>query len=439
MTGVLHGVPLSSKVVTALRAAGRRAAPHPVGTRDLLVELMRTDTTGDWSRITLRTGDPDRIARTPVADPALGGSAAWESVPLNDSCATALEVAHELAVRYELSPIPVGVVALGLVADESSAAAQALNAGLARADLLDLLQSEVLGLTLGGLDSLLPVSVTRSRRPAAAPEPVSAQEYSPLVPVSAPGPVSPVSNAPGGGRSPRDRRQQYFWMAVGAVLLCTVGYAMVSEVVGSSGSAPAVTADAGHQGDRDVVVGVAAPGTGNLGAYPEPGTILPGKQWPDGCTLIDDREIRAILPEAGEIRRYPTALTIIGLGIPVDNQVPAAGCDMYFELPTISADIGVTMLGIADPALITRFYADDRAGTTERREIATDIGNSWGPEACYTWRISSQTTADDHLACRHGRFYFEVEVKVFTEYHSGREQTTEVMRQVVRTVLAKMD
>lgn len=435
MTAVLHNVPLSSPVVTALHAAGRRAAPRPVSTRDLLVELIRTDTTGAWSRITLRTGGPDRLARKPVVDPALGSSAVWEQVALNDSCAAALEVAHRLAAHYELMPVPVGVVALGLVADESSAAAQALNAGPARAEILDLLQSEVLGLTLSGLDTLLPLLVAQTQRPAVG-EPAFPQRN----PASAPAgsrPWEAVRNAPGAGGSRRDKRRQYFWIAVGLVLFCAVGYGMVSEVVRSSDPAPAVTAESGPS--ADVVVGVAAPNPEGLGAYPEPGTILPGKQWPDGCRLIDDRELRAILPEAGEIRRYPRELIIVGLGVPVDNRVPAAGCDMYFELPTISADITVTIVGIADPVVITREYEGDRSGAAERRETATDVGDSWGPQACYTWRIPAQTTADDNLVCRHGRFHFEVGVKVFTEYSGGQEKTTEVMQQVARTLVAKMD
>lgn len=434
MTAVLRNVPLSSPVVTALHAAGRRAAPRPVSTRDLLVELIRTDTTGAWSRITLRTGGPDRIARKPVADPALGSSAVWERVTLNDSCAIALEVAHGLAARYGLMPVPVGVVALGLVADESSAAARALNAGPARAEILDLLQSEVLGLTLGGLDTLLPLLVARSQR-AMVGKPAVPQQNS--TPATAPRPWVAVRNAAGAGGSLRDKRRQHFWIAVGLVLFCAVGYGMVSEVVRSSDPAPAVTAESGPS--ADVVVGVAAPNPEGLGAYPEPGTILPGKQWPDGCRLIDDHELRAILPEAGEIRRYPRELIIVGLGVPVDNRVPAAGCDMYFELPTISADITVTIVGIADPVVITREYEGDRSGAAERRETATDVGDSWGPQACYTWRIPAQTTADDNLVCRHGRFHFEVGVKVFTEYSGGQEKTTEVMQQVARTLVAKMD
>ncbi|MGO4518938.1 hypothetical protein AB4Y89_24365, partial [Terriglobus sp. 2YAB30_2] len=56
--------------MTALRAAGARAAPHPVDTRRLLVELMCTDMAGDWSRITLHCGEPEAIATKLVQEPA---------------------------------------------------------------------------------------------------------------------------------------------------------------------------------------------------------------------------------------------------------------------------------------------------------------------------------------------------------------------------------
>ncbi|MGW4848479.1 hypothetical protein [Nocardia brasiliensis] len=44
MTEVLVGVALHDTVLAALREAWTQARPHPVDTRDLLVALMRADT-----------------------------------------------------------------------------------------------------------------------------------------------------------------------------------------------------------------------------------------------------------------------------------------------------------------------------------------------------------------------------------------------------------
>ncbi|WP_280265976.1 hypothetical protein [Nocardia wallacei] len=161
---VLDGVELHESVVVALRTAGSRVPRRPVDTRDLLVALMRADTAGAWDRVWLHCGDPDGIAGKVVLDAANGSSASWEDVPLTDSCATALDIAGRLAHRYNLRPLPVGVLALALVADESSAAARALD-GLERAELLRLLQSDVLGLPLGGIETTLPRLVAEARRP----------------------------------------------------------------------------------------------------------------------------------------------------------------------------------------------------------------------------------------------------------------------------------
>ncbi|MFE3188561.1 hypothetical protein ACFXHA_06095 [Nocardia sp. NPDC059240] len=153
--GVLTGAPLHSTVVAALREAGERVSPHPVDTRDLLVALIRADEPSRWSRILLHTGDADALAVEPVLDPASGTSSDWSGIPVTDSCAVALDIAGRLAQRYSKWPMPVGILVLGLIADESTAAAQVLAAGLDRAQLLRHIQDEVLGSSLDGLDTML--------------------------------------------------------------------------------------------------------------------------------------------------------------------------------------------------------------------------------------------------------------------------------------------
>lgn len=165
MTEVLVGVALHDTVIAALREAWTQARPHPVDTRDLLVALMRADMSTGWSRIWLDVGDIAAITRKLVVDPARGGTATWSDVELTDTCATALGVAWRLAYRYHLWPIPAGAVALGLVADDGSAAAQALRDRLSRSEMLALLQSEVLRIQLGALDRTLPALLAESRYP----------------------------------------------------------------------------------------------------------------------------------------------------------------------------------------------------------------------------------------------------------------------------------
>ncbi|WP_051177836.1 hypothetical protein [Nocardia concava] len=178
-TGVLAGAALHSTVAAALRDAGGRAGSRPVDTRDLLLALMRADQSGRWARIWLYTGDIDAIADKVAIDPDTRTSAEWCGIPVTDTCAVALETAGHLAQRYRLWPLPVGLVVLGLVVDETTAAAQILSGdGLDHAELLRRIQSEVLGIPLTGLETILPgvVAQARSRAagvPAVAPRPPS--------------------------------------------------------------------------------------------------------------------------------------------------------------------------------------------------------------------------------------------------------------------------
>ncbi|MGW2666304.1 hypothetical protein ACWCW7_35575 [Nocardia tengchongensis] len=169
MNRVLVGVSLHSTVVAALRSAAAHAT-GPVDTRALLVELMRADSSGRWDRIQLHAGSPDAIARKAVSDPFGGASSNWNGVLLTGSCGAALDAAGRLAHRYQLWPLPAGVLALALVGDESSAAARALSGGdLDHAGLLDAVQSDVLGMRLSGIDSTLPIVLAEARHVFRAP------------------------------------------------------------------------------------------------------------------------------------------------------------------------------------------------------------------------------------------------------------------------------
>ncbi|UGT39546.1 hypothetical protein LTV02_26225 [Nocardia yamanashiensis] len=175
-------------MIAALRTASQRIS-HSIDTRDLLVALMRVDESANWSRIRLHAGDIDAIAGKVALDPLNRSTADWNGTPVTGSCAAALDVAARLAGHYNLWPLPPGMLALGLVADESSSAAQVLGNDLGHGELLRLIQDEVLGVALHGLDAVLPAMVaaareTARRRPAAIRPP---QQY----PVAQPAPPPP--------------------------------------------------------------------------------------------------------------------------------------------------------------------------------------------------------------------------------------------------------
>ncbi|MEV0335604.1 hypothetical protein [Nocardia sp. NPDC050717] len=144
-SGISVELPLHPTVVNALWQARSEAGTRPVDTRDLWVALMRVDTTGNWDRITEHCGDPGCLARKVVVDPAATGTAHWDGIRLTDTCAQALRTAVELARSAQLQGVPAGMLALGLITDSSTAAAQVLHDGLGQQELLDIVRADILG------------------------------------------------------------------------------------------------------------------------------------------------------------------------------------------------------------------------------------------------------------------------------------------------------
>ncbi|BAW07115.1 hypothetical protein NS07_v2contig00114-0004 [Nocardia seriolae] len=184
------GVALTDTVVRALRTAGIEAAGRPVDTHDLLIALMRADSAGEWDRVWLHSGDIDAIAAEVVVDPRGYSDARWENAALTASCGAALDICTKLAIRYNFPTVPVGLLTLALVADGTTAAAQALGNDLGRADLLRLLQSDVLGMPLAGLDTVLPRLVAESA--TAWPVPVARPPMMPGIPGTPMSPGKPL-------------------------------------------------------------------------------------------------------------------------------------------------------------------------------------------------------------------------------------------------------
>ncbi|WP_280425925.1 hypothetical protein [Nocardia carnea] len=163
------GLPLHPTVVNALWQAKSEAGSRPVDTRGLLVALMRVDTPGNWERIRLHCGDCNSLAEKVAVDPAPGITAHWEGIRLTDTCAQALRTAVELAQHNNLHGVPAGMLALGLLADSSTAAAQVLHDGLGHRELLDIVHADVLGGTFTGIDAELRPATATPPQPALPP------------------------------------------------------------------------------------------------------------------------------------------------------------------------------------------------------------------------------------------------------------------------------
>ncbi len=124
----LGGVELTGPVEMALANAAALANrdSRTIDTRSLLLALMAADGHGRWERILLDIGGREAIARAAYEDPPMLPEGQWRDLGLTGACTTALRTAARIARQYQMLPVPVGVVALGLIADPVSAAAQTL-------------------------------------------------------------------------------------------------------------------------------------------------------------------------------------------------------------------------------------------------------------------------------------------------------------------------
>lgn len=124
----LARMPLTETVESALRAAAAQAGrrDRPLDTKTLLVALMDADPAGRWDRIWLESRSREAIEQAGYEDPPLP-VCHWNNVAMTGACARAFETAWRVSQQYRLTPLQLGVLVLGLIADKSSAASRALN------------------------------------------------------------------------------------------------------------------------------------------------------------------------------------------------------------------------------------------------------------------------------------------------------------------------
>lgn len=173
-----------------------------------------------------------------------------------------------------------------------------------------------------------------------------------------------------------------------------------------------------------------------------PGAVIRAPDWPSACTILTDAEIRALLPQADQIRRQPTRVVVtdlsLDIGSPFDSggprqeTAPEGSCSYSFALvgaaiPDVRSNIDITILGLAAPTLLALAYDDELAGDRANDRVApvTDHATGFGPEACYSKLEPSGIQF--YLVCRHGPLLYEVSGLSFG-LHPGLPDTTEIRR-----------
>jgi hypothetical protein len=145
--------PLATGAVAALDGAVESVEGGAVGSFDVLIALIGEDSSGSWERVQLHSTWLDPRERDRFPDLGFGPGGEWGNTALTHDAAEGIRCACELAEAYDLLPAPASALALGMVWEADSGAGRALleDSELTHAELLDLMQDELLGMRLEGL------------------------------------------------------------------------------------------------------------------------------------------------------------------------------------------------------------------------------------------------------------------------------------------------
>ncbi len=124
--------------------------------------LVRADPFLDWQRIWLHTGDPAaELPTAPDAPDAAGTPHTWRDVPVSGRLADSMRLARRIGDQYPRLPAgSTGVLTLALLARRGNGATDRLLAfgTVTHADLLRLVQRDIIGSSLPNLGSLIPAA-----------------------------------------------------------------------------------------------------------------------------------------------------------------------------------------------------------------------------------------------------------------------------------------
>ncbi len=127
-----------------------------VTTADFLLAIMEIDANADWQYLHLHTGGPDRLRDWHGSSREAVQPVQWKGLRLTDAVIDALRTADEVVAIYNLSLLPLPLLAICLVAVPDSDARTMITAtsGCTASDVLRKLSEDVLDVELEGLLAL---------------------------------------------------------------------------------------------------------------------------------------------------------------------------------------------------------------------------------------------------------------------------------------------
>lgn len=200
------------------------------------------------------------------------------------------------------------------------------------------------------------------------------------------------------------------------------------------GADPAPTASAAA-----LPVGQAKPNGRKVLVVTQAGKLVSPERWPDACRLLDDEEIRAILPEAQKIDSRPYGVNTLGSTEPVPTNsrfVQAYASDGACRWAvTLTGDfapravIGLRLRAVGDPELLRKQFEF-------WRHFHTQASTPSGVKGCYL-EVLAHTT----WVCQQGAVLFEVTGETtadWAEMKTSAQWENKVLPMVATTVAAKV-
>jgi hypothetical protein len=185
-------------------------------------------------------------------------------------------------------------------------------------------------------------------------------------------------------------------------------------------------------------------------SVPERGGLNPA-QWPDACTFLSNAEIKAVLPDASDIKRESDWVTA-SWSADGDNaamgRAPNGKCTYTLDVPhngTFSSAfilIFVEIEEVASAKELAASYAQSKAAT-----LAPELdAKAHGADACYD-NASSKQDDIPSVVCRRGPLKFKVAIATSdVDFETADEGDAnlpkvvrdQVIRPIVQTITAKV-
>jgi hypothetical protein len=164
--------------------------------------------------------------------------------------------------------------------------------------------------------------------------------------------------------------------------------------------------------DQPVAFGAPPPVTAKLAITAPADDVVPAASWPSACQFLTDEEIKAVLPQATDIKRVPQGVSIVSISDKSQTSVaPEGSCSYKFGLERAAikeavSSLIVTIDAVADPKIIKEHYTETRTAESKRDDRKQFENHSdLGPDDCYSWLYA---TSEFHLVCRQGPMMFEI-------------------------------